>query len=173
MFRKVSKLKGGPFMIKDENTNAKICAFFVSDYHFEMMSLPYINRCIENNKQIVVLTENNLQGTVKDVIERMNLKDERKEQFLSIDWNKNDFKKLKSIKNNLKDNENNVVVFIKGKEKYVRNMNKKIGENRNIKIIDCYDLEDVEKNINGIIMEYDKVLKTSGEEDVKKYSKKS
>ena len=160
-------------MIKNENTNEKICAFFVSDYHFEMMSLPYINRCIEDNKKIIILTENNLKETVKDVIERMNLKDERKEQFLNIDWNKNDFKKLKNIKYSSNDNENDVVVIIKGKEKYVENMNKKIDKNGNIKIIDCYDYEEVEDKINDIIITYDKVLKTSGVEEVKKYSKKS
>ena len=160
-------------MIKNEITNEKICAFFVSDYHFEMMSLPYINRCIEDNKKIIILTENNLKETVKDVIERMNLKDERKEQFLNIDWNKNDFKKLKNIKYSSNDNENDVVVIIKGKEKYVENMNKKIDKNGNIKIIDCYDYEEVEDKINDIIITYDKVLKTSGVEEVKKYSKKS
>ena len=160
-------------MIKNEITNEKICAFFVSDYHFEMMSLPYINRCIEDNKKIIILTENNLKETVKDVIERMNLKDERKEQFLNIDWNKNDFKKLKNIKYSSNDNENDVVVIIKGKEKYVKNMNKKIDKNGNIKIIDCYDYEEVEDKINDIIITYDKVLKTSGVEEVKKYSKKS
>ena len=160
-------------MIKNEITNEKICAFFVSDYHFEMMSLPYINRCIEDNKKIIILTENNLKETVKDVIERMNLKDERKEQFLNIDWNKNDLKKLRNIKYSSNDNENDVVVIIKGKEKYVENMNKKIDKNGNIKIIDCYDYEEVEDKINDIIITYDKVLKTSGVEEVKKYSKKS
>ena len=159
-------------MIKEKNTKEKVCAFFVSDYHFEMMSLPYINKCINDGKKIIVLTENDLNETVKDVIDRMILKDESKEKVLSIDWNRNDLKKIKKIKEISKDG-NSITVFIKGKEKYVKNMNKKIDKKENIKIIDCYDLVDVEESINEIIISYDKVLKTSGEEDIKKYSKKS
>lgn len=159
-------------MSKDENTNEKVCAFFASDYHFEMMSLPYINKCIEEDKRIIILTENNLKETVNDVIERMNLKDEKKEKILNIDWNKNDSKKIENIKNSLKDKKN-VIVFIKGKEKYVKKINKKIDRKIALKTIDCYDLEGLEKNVDQIIKNYDKVLKTSGEEVVKKYSKKS
>ena len=39
-----------------KNTKEKICAFYASDYHFEMISLPYINKRIENKDEIVILT---------------------------------------------------------------------------------------------------------------------
>ena len=43
-------------MNKEQETKEKICAFYASDYHFEMISLPYINKQIEENKQVIVLT---------------------------------------------------------------------------------------------------------------------
>ena len=33
-----------------KETKEKVCTFFVSDYHFEMVSLPYINKKLEENE---------------------------------------------------------------------------------------------------------------------------
>ena len=57
-------------------TKEKMCAFYASDYHFEMISLPYISRSIDENKKVIILTENNLEETVNTLISRMNLKTE-------------------------------------------------------------------------------------------------
>ena len=38
-------------------TKEKICAFYASDYHFEMISLPYISKSMDENKEIIILTE--------------------------------------------------------------------------------------------------------------------
>ena len=48
-------------MNKTQETKEKICAFYASDYHFEMISLPYINKQIEEDKQVIILTENNFR----------------------------------------------------------------------------------------------------------------
>ena len=48
-------------------TKEKTCAFYASDYHFEMISLPFIEKNIEENKEIIILTENNLEDTIKTV----------------------------------------------------------------------------------------------------------
>ena len=34
----------------------KVCSFFASDYHFEMITLPYIKESIEKNKKVIVFT---------------------------------------------------------------------------------------------------------------------
>ena len=36
-------------------TKEKICTFFVSDYHFEMKSLPYITKNLEKEKKRIIL----------------------------------------------------------------------------------------------------------------------
>ena len=52
-------------MNKNQKTKEKTCAFFASDYHFEMISLPYINKKLDESKEVIVLTENNLKETIK------------------------------------------------------------------------------------------------------------
>ena len=51
----------------------KICAFYASDYHFEMISLPYIEESLEKRKEIIILTENDLQSTIKTLISNINI----------------------------------------------------------------------------------------------------
>ena len=52
-------------MSKNQETKEKICAFYASDYHFEMISLPYIERKLEEKNEVIILTENNLEETIK------------------------------------------------------------------------------------------------------------
>ena len=106
-------------------TKEKICAFYASDYHFEMISLPYISRSIDENKEVVILTENNLEETVNTLISRMNLKTNKQKKILALDWKDNDLEKFKEISKGSKENKE-MVIFIKGKENYINNINKNI-----------------------------------------------
>lgn len=147
-------------------TKEKICSFYASDYHFEMIALPYMCKSLEENKEIVILTENNLNDTMKTLLSKMNFKDDKKESILNLDWENNDLKKFKKIKSNIENNQN-MVIFIKGKENYIKNANqnleKWISKVENLKIIDCYDIEEVTDRANDIINKYDKILRTAGE----------
>ena len=150
-------------------TKEKMCAFYASDYHFEMISLPYISRSIDENKEIIILTENNLEYTVQTLVSRMNLKDAKRNQILNLDWKNNDLEKFKEISKNSKENKN-MVIFIKGKINYIENINKNIekwidGKN-NINIINCYEFFEVENNIEMIAQKYDKILGTSREQEI-------
>ena len=151
----------------NRNTKEKICAFYASDYHFEMISLPYINKKMENKEDIIILTENNLEETLKTLLAKINLKEEKKKNILSLDWQNNDLKKLDTIK---KEKEKNLTIFIKGKENYIKNINKKIEQwtdkEENIKIIDCYDIEEVGENLDKIMEKYQKILRTTGEKKI-------
>ena len=84
-------------------TKEKICAFYASDYHFEMISLPYISKSMDENKEIIILTENDLEDTVNTLISRMNLKDAKKNKILGLDWKDNDLKKFKEISKSSKE----------------------------------------------------------------------
>ena len=110
-------------MNKISNTKEKTCAFYVSDYHFEMISLPYIENKLRADKKVFILTENSLQNTIKTLIEHINLSDKKKENILNLDWNNNDEEKYKNIKENIKNGED-VVIFVKGKTKYIEEANK-------------------------------------------------
>ena len=155
-------LKG--MFVMENITKEKSCAFYASDYHFEMISLPYISKSMDENKEIIILTENNLKDTVDTLISKMNLKKEKQEKILSLDWNNNDLKKFKEISKKSKEDAD-MVIFIKGKQNYIQNINKNIEKwvstDKHVKIIDCYEFFEVEETIEEIAKKYDKVLGTS------------
>ena len=158
-------------MINDTNTKEKICAFYASDYHFEIVSLPYIDQKLENKNEIIILSENDLEKTIKNLLEKINLKENTKKNILSINWKKDDIEKLKTIKENIGKNRK-TTIFIKGKEKYINTINKNIENinhnNNNIKIINCYDIQEVGDNLERIMSQYNKILNTSGEKEIEK-----
>ncbi len=145
-------------------TKEKSCAFYASDYHFEMISLPYISRSMDENKEVIILTENNLEKTVNILISKMNLNEEKRQKLLSLDWNNNDLKKFKEISKKTKADAD-MVIFIKGKQNYIQNVNKNIEKwisiDKHIKIVDCYEFFEIEEKIDDIAKQYEKVLGTS------------
>ncbi len=150
-------------------TKEKICSFYASDYHFEMIALPYMCKSLEENKDVVILTENNLKDTMKTLLSKMNLKADKKEAILNLDWENNDLNKFKKIKSNIENNQD-MVIFIKGKENYIKNANQNLekwtSKIENLKIIDCYDIEEVTEKANDIISKYNKILRTAGEVEI-------
>ena len=165
-------LKGSEIqMIEEQKTKEKICAFYASDYHFEMITLPYICENIKQNKKIIVLTENNLEETMKKVISRMNLKKDKITDILKIDWKTNNLEKIEKIKKYAKAGKE-TIIFIKGKQNYIKNMEDNIKEwtskNETLKLIDCYDIDEVSEKMNKIMEDYGSVLTTIGEKEINK-----
>lgn len=147
----------------EENQN-KTCLFFASDYHFEMMTLPYITNKLNDNKKIIVLTDNDLEESIKKVLSGTNLNKKIEKQILEIDWNNNDLEKIKEIEK-LNIQKKDAVVFIKGKENYIKKINKDINniiKNQKMQIIDCFDINELEDNIDLVADKYEKILKTTG-----------
>lgn len=158
-------------MNKNQETKEKICTFYASDYHFEMVSLPYINNKITNNKEVIILTENNLEDTVKILISKMNLKESNKNKILNLDWKNDNLNKFKKIKKDIEDKKE-LVIFVKGKENYIKNINRNIEKwvdnSENTKIIDCYDMEEIGNSLDSIMDQYNKILNTAGEKEIQK-----
>lgn len=158
-------------MNKNQKTKEKICTFYTSDYHFEMISLPYINKKIEEKKEVIILTENNLEKTIKKLVSNINLNQEKKDKILNLDWNNNDLNKFKLINDNIENNRK-MVIIIKGNEDYIKKINKNI-ENitkagMQTQVIDCYNIEDISERIDEIVSNYTRVLSTKGEKILKK-----
>ena len=114
---------------------------------------------------MIILTENNLEDTVHTLIERMNLKEVKRNRILKLDWKNDDLKKFKEISKCSKE-DINMIIFVKGKENYIENVNKNIEkwvkDKENIEIINCYEFYEVENKIENIAQKYDKILGTSG-----------
>ena len=155
-------------MVKENKSKEKLCLFFASDYHFEMISLPYINEKLKQNKNVIIITENDLNNTVDKLLSNINLNKEDKERITKINWENNDLNKFKEIK---KANEEGkeTVIFVKGKENYIENINKNI-ENwikvEDTKVVNCYDINEVQNNVSNIAKKYNKILSTSGIENL-------
>ena len=127
-----------------ENT----CCFYVSEFHLEMILVPYINEKIEEN--ITILTEKNLRETLEILILRMNLKEENKEKILNLKW---DGEKI------IKENSNIIII---GSKEYIENKNEEIKNKNAISVLDCYNFEEEKENINNIIKGYKNSLNTLG-----------
>ena len=142
-------------MLVENKKIEKVCSFYVSDFHLEMMLLPYITEKLNKNEEVIINTQKDLLESTNLVVSRMNLKEEEKNKILSLDWNR------KSTVEKVKENSNIVLI---GTEKYIENMNNKISDMKvnNIKIMDCYDFEEVQEKIKDIINNYDKSFNTLG-----------
>ena len=157
-------------MNKNQKTKEKTCAFYASDYHFEMISLPYINKKLDESKEVIVLTENNLKETIKTLVSKINLNEDKKVDILKIDWENNDLNKLKKINEDIKSKKD-MVIFVKGKENYIKNINENIEKwtekSKNVEIIDCYDMEEISQDMDNIMDQYKFTLKTTGKNIIK------
>lgn len=135
-------------MIVQNERKEKTCCFYVSEFHLEMILVPYINKKIEEN--ITILTEKRLRETVEILISRMNLKQENKEKILNLGWNGEE---------EVKENSNVIII---GSTEFIKKKNKEI-ENKNvISVLDCYNFEEEKNNIDEILKDYNNTLNTLG-----------
>ena len=154
--------------MKNSN-NTKVCAFYANDYHFEMISLPYIEKKVLQGKNVVIFTENDLSETMNVLLSNLNLNENKKRKILEIDWKNGESKKMQDIKN-LKNEKKDITIFVKGNKDYIQGTNKKINkvlENYNCNIIDCYNVEELDDIIT-VESNYNKILNTSGIIDIDK-----
>lgn len=135
-------------MVTQNKRIERICSFYVSDFHLEMILLPYINEKIDNKEEVTILTEKNLEETLKILLSKMNIKEENKQKILELGW---------SGEEKIKENANVIII---GSESYIKEKNEQIEDA--ISILDCYDFEKVKDNIDNITNKYEKRLNTLG-----------
>ena len=115
---------------------------------------------IENNNQVIVMTQENLEDSMKHLLDKVNLDSDDKKKIEKINWKEKSVEEISEI-----DTLNNKVVFVKGTEKYIKNVNQKINEVsnvQNLQVIDCYDVNNVDESIIDITKDYNSILSTSG-----------
>ena len=68
--------------------------------------------------------------------------------------------------------EKELTVFIKGQENYIHEINENIEQlklkKNQVKIIDCYALDEIGETMGEVMEQYDKILKTTGEKEILK-----
>lgn len=147
------------------------CNFYASDLHLSVMLLPYLSKQINEDVEITTIFENVKKENIEEVLEKLNVKN--KEKILNINWfnsNKDKNEEIEdTIKNNLQKKKQNVVI-IGGNEDYINENNSMIFELlnnvkniNNIKVINCYNIEEIKSDMSEIVKQYDGILNTSGE----------
>lgn len=141
-------------MVLEEKKVKNICNFYVSEYHLEIMLLPYISKKIDKEENITIITEIDLESTLNVVIERINLDKDKKEKIKKIGWN------IQNIENIIP----NTNVILIGSKKFI---NEKVFELKErqvetLEIIACYNYNEVKNDIKEIVSKYDGMLNTLG-----------
>ena len=146
-------------MVLEEKKIKNICNFYVSEYHLEIMLLPYISNKIDNKEKISVITEKDLRETINVVIDKINLEHNKKEMIKSIGWNNQNIENI---------HENSNIILI-GSQEFINSVTFKIKEKNkeNIRIIACYDYNEIKDNMQDIANKYDGVLNTLGIKNLK------
>lgn len=138
-------------MTASKQTTEKKCCFYASDFHLEMTIVPYLNKKIEENKNIFIVTQNKLEETIKVLISRMNIKN--KNAILELNWNNSDIPQMQA--------EDNLVVIVNGSKEFIQNRNREIKEKFNEapdELIDCYDFNEVKDEMVEIGANYTSIL---------------
>lgn len=81
---------------------------------------------------------------------------EEKDRITKIDWKNDNLNKFKEVKKASKDGKD-TLIFVKGKENYIENMNRNI-ENwidiNEVKVVDCYDINEIKDDVSNIAKKY-------------------
>ena len=139
-------------MVTKEHKLKRYCCFYVSEFHLEMILLPYIKNNI-NKTNFFICTEKSLFDSMKLLLERTNLNNGEKNKILGLNWENNSIKEIKGEK---------CTIIINGGSDYILNINKEIESLNlpNIHIIDCYDVNQNGLKIAEIHKKYDDILNT-------------
>lgn len=135
-------------MVVQNERKEKTCCFYVSEFHLEMILVPYINEKI--NENITILTEKKLRETLEILISKINLKEENKEKILKLGWDGEE---------KIKENSNIIII---GSKEFIKNKNEEIKNKNAISVLDCYDFEEEKNDINNIVKQYKNNLNTLG-----------
>ena len=143
-------------MITKEQSINKYCCLYVSEYHLEMILLPFIKNKLKES-EVLIFTQNNLLETLHTLLEKINLSNENKKRIIDIkNWNTEriDLNNNKDIKE--------YTVIINGDEEYRDRINKKIGKVKiNVKnIVECYDVNECKIQSYEIRNKYKGLLNT-------------
>lgn len=158
-------------MKKKEVCEKRICNFYVNDWHLTTMMLPYIDKQIKNDTKIITVLERGIDDKVKELLEKINLKEETKKKISLIKWTSTKISKYSELEEyvlrNIADIKN-IDIIIKGENDYIDLANKEISkiikcnlDSINVNIINCYEVNEL-NNVKEIVKKHNMILNTSG-----------
>lgn len=145
-------------MITKECNTESTCLICASEYHMELILLPFLKSKMDT-KKIVIFTEKDIKKTIYILLDKINIKNEEKDRFKTIDWSRNDEKKLKILEQ-YQANDEKVLVILNGMKKYIDYIKNNIKEKRNIETVECFYIYDSDVDFENIRDKYSKILNT-------------
>lgn len=146
-------------MITKESNTVRKCCLYASDFHLEMILLPYIKERI-NKSKFLIITQNDLSNTIKILLDRVNIEKTQKEEILKLNWKDCSIQGIQSMKEAINDNKE-INIIVNGDWNYIEAINKELKIFNNVKIIDCFNIQDKKLNMDNIKKIYKEVLNTS------------
>ena len=142
----------------------RVCSFYVSKWHLITMLIPYLKEELNHCEKVTTVLEKELEENMRTLLEKLILNEKDKEKLLKINWKESKELDDKKILDIIKDRS---IVIIAGKREYIEKINSYINNiKRNITIINCYEITELNENVTEIIKEYEYILNTSGEKRV-------
>lgn len=142
-------------MVTKDLKVTKMCLFCASEYHLEMILIPYLNRNLDKTN-FVILTEDNLEETVKVVLKRLNIEEKLKNRIWDLNW------KNKNLNEVIEFVDTNTTLIINGKKDFIENINRELDKNfkQSVKIINCFHVSEQNVDIEEIAKDYKCILNT-------------
>lgn len=149
-----------------ENKIIKACNFYVSEWHLFAALLPYLKEELAKKNEIVIISQDNLEKGIKELVKRINIKFEENNGLDSITWLDRDF--ALEIRENIKP----VNIIVQGTMQFIEKVNKYLKNNminiyREVRIIDCYEIYDSNNMLYNILDKHEFVFNTGGMHDKK------
>lgn len=138
-------------MIANKEINNKKCCFYASDFHLEMTLVPYINKKIEENKEVIIVTQKQLEESVKVLLSKMNIKN--KQKILEIDWNNSNINKIIGKENS--------TIIINGTKQFIEKQNQEVTNilgKQFCELINCFYFDEIKDEIVEIRENYTSAL---------------
>ncbi len=159
--------------MEKSNSIKKVCGFYVSSVHLVTMLLPYLNKQIEEQIEVIPFLEFDLRKNVETILSKIVLNEKNKEQILDIKWKNTKVQKFTNIESTIKGklkNEKEAIILVSGSKKYIKIVNEMIEKYFNkyrnnkkyITVINCFEVEEFDDDIRDILYEHEYIINTSG-----------
>ena len=141
----------------------KICGFNVNEFHLVTMIMPYIYEKINEGKVVSTFFFIFLQEIYNKVLNINEVFWKNKEKLDKIDWNKTNSNNLPEKFEKEAD-----IVIVAGKKEYIDKINSLvINFHTKFTLVNCFEIDDFNNNLESIIKNYDKILCTKGIREIK------
>lgn len=141
----------------------KICGFNVNEFHLVTMIMPYIYEKVNEGKVVSTFFEKDVQEIYNKVLNINEVFWKNKEKLEKIDWNKTNSNNLPEKFEKEAD-----IVIVAGKKEYIDKINSLvINFHTKFTLVNCFEIDDFNNNLESIIKNYDKILCTKGIREIK------